>query len=251
MRKPNQEFYYYNSIRNQVLVFMSLFKGMKVVDIEDSDDSISTLPGGVETDIDIVYASKERKYLEQIYDNQSPSSRYDTKVPRFSCSITSIGFDQERVLNTYRKRRIKRDLRQFEDKMPIPYNIGMNLDILAKYEGHIHQITENIVPFLSPYVIVKVKENVDYLQDVPRELRIDFSGDVNRDISLDWLDTEKRIVRGSLDFTIKGWIYKPVVENSGGPILHIPINFFNISDDLDDAVIIDNTEVIGPNWNGI
>jgi hypothetical protein len=246
MRKPNEEFYYYNSIRNQVVVFMSLFKGMKVVDTNDNSE---TIPEVKETKIDIVYAPKERKYIEMLYDSQDPSSRYDTKVPRFSCSISSITYDQTRTLNTYRKRRIRRDSRQFEDKMPIPYNINMNLNILAKYEGHIHQISENIVPFISPYVIVKIKENIDYLQDIPRELRIDFQGDIGREISLDWADTEKRIIKGSLDFVIKGWIYKPVVENTGGPIMHIPINFFNLPDNIDDSIIIDNTEVSGPNWS--
>jgi len=245
MRTPNQEYYYYNSVRNQVIVFMSLFKGMKVID-EDRDEN-NTLDQLVETPIDIIYAPQERKLLEQKYEYTNPESQYDMKVPMFSVSITSIDYDDTRALNFYRKRRIKQNSSQYQDRMPIPYNIGMNLSVIAKYEAHIHQISENIVPFIAPYIIVKIKENINTLTQIPRELRIDFDGSIGREIPIEYLDTDRRTVRGDLNFTIKGWIYKPLTDQPG-PILHIPIRFFKREDFDINTALFAETEVSGPNW---
>jgi hypothetical protein len=247
MRKPNDEYYYYNSVRNQVIVFMSIFKGMKVVDeVRDTDNTIIEMR---ETPIDILYTPQERKKLEEDYEKLSPDSQYDMKVPIFSVSIADISYDDTRALNFYRQRRIKQNSAMYRDRMPIPYNINMTLAIVAKYEAHIHQISENIAPFLAPYVIVKIKENITTLQQIPRELRVDFDGSINRDIPIEYNDTDRRTVRSDLNFTIRGWIYKPLTDYPG-PILHIPIRFFKREDFDINTALFDQTEVVGPNWNG-
>lgn len=244
MRLPNQEYYYYNSIRNQIIVFMSIFRNLKVIDIQDGDESIPTTK---ETIIDINYTPKERMYYEATYEKLMPSSYFDNKTPAFAVAVSSITYDPTRALNFYRTRRIKQNSLQYNDRVPIPYNLSMNLFILSRYEGHIFQIAENIVPFVSPFIIVKVKENISLLKEIPREIRIDFVGDINREVSIEYQDTEKRIIKGQLDFVVKGFIYKPIAQEPG-PILHIPINFYDqpTMDDVKD--LIDHTEVIGPNW---
>ena len=244
MQKPNQEYYYYTSVRNQIIVFMSLFTGMKVIDYPENGSD--TINWGVETNIDIIYAPKERKAIEQTFESLLPDSFHDTKVPIKRVSITNIAYDPTSSLNFFRTRRIKQNSRQFGDRMPIPYDITMTLSILAKYESHIHQISENIVPYFSPYIIVKIKEHKDILQSIPRELRIDFDGTIGRDVPVQYLDVDRRYVKGELNFVIRGWIYKPISEQVG-PILHIPIRFFN-NIDFDLNHLEDYTEVVGPNW---
>lgn len=246
MRTPNDEYFYLNSVRNQVIVFMSIFRGMKVVDeVRDSED---TLTQSKETLIDIIYTPQERKLLEQKYEYLNPLSLNDMKVPMFSVSISSISYDDTRALNYYRTRRIKQNSQMYSDRMPIPYNIGMSLAIVAKYEAHVHQISENIVPFIAPYVIVRIKENIDLLKETPRELRIDFDGDIGRDIPIEWNDSDRRTVKSTLNFNIRGWIYKPIREYPG-PILHIPIRFFKREDFDVNTALFDQTEVVGPNWS--
>lgn len=246
MQKPNAEYFYYNSLRNQIIAFMSIFRNMKVVDTQDENE---TVPITKESMIDLTYAPKEKTYYEAIYQKLNPTSDFDNKVPAFSVAVASIAYDPTRALNFYRTRRIKQNAKQYNDRMPLPYNMTMNLFILAKYEGHIFQIAENIVPYISPFVIIRMKENISILKEVPRELRIDFVGDITRDIPIEWGDTERRFVKGQLDFVIKGFIYKPIAEEPG-PILHIPITFYDnpTMDEVKD--FIDYTEVTGPNWQG-
>jgi hypothetical protein len=250
MQKPNQEYFYYNSIRNSIIVFMSLFRNLKVVDVIDDNN---TVPETKETLIDITYTPKERMYYESIYEKLNPTSYFDTKVPALSVGISTIGYDPTRALNFYRTRRIKQGSKssstQYNDRMPIPYNINVSLFILAKYEGHIFQIAENIIPYIAPFVIVKIKENISTLKEVPRELRIDFSGDIGREIPLEYENQERRIIRSQLDFTIRGFIYKPLTQ-APGPILHIPINFYKNPEMDEIRDFIDSTEVTGPNWAG-
>lgn len=219
---------------------------MKVVDLQDDNETIQ-IPK--ESMIDITYTPKERTYYETLYQKLSPSSEFDHKVPAFSVAVSTISYDPTRALNFYRTRRIKQNAKQFNDRMPLPYNITMNLFVLARYEGHIFQIAENIVPYVSPFLIVKVKENISLLKEIPREIRIDFTGEIGREIPIEWADTEKRIIRGQLDFVLKGFIYKPIIEQPG-PILHIPITFYDnpTMDEVKD--FLDYTEVTGPNWHG-
>lgn len=231
-----------------MLVFMSMFTNMKVVDQDPFRDNHNTLPDTIETPIDITYTPRERLSIEKDYDAQRPASDFDTMVPRFACSISSITYDPTRALNFYRQRRIRSNLQQYQDRMPVPYNIGVNLDVLCKYEVHLHQIVENIVPYFSPYILIRIKENLDLLTDTPREIKIDFSGDAIRDIPIDYADVEKRIIKGQLSFVIRGWIYKPMNERNG-LILNIPISFWNHPVDRD---VLENLlcsfEVSGPNW---
>lgn len=246
MQTPNAEYFYLNSIRNQIIAFMSLFRNMKVVDLQDENETIQVPK---ETMIDLTYTPKERTYYESVYQKLSPGSEFDNKVPAFSVAVSAITYDPTRALSYYRTRRIKQNAKQYNDRMPLPYNITMNLFILARYEGHIFQIAENIIPYVSPFVIIKIKEHVSLLKEVPRELRIDFAGDVTREIPIEFADTEKRVIKGQLDFVIKGFIYKPIIEASG-PILHIPITFYNNPTMNDVKYFIDYTEVTGPNWQG-
>jgi hypothetical protein len=246
MQKPNSEYFYYNSIRNSIIAFLSIFRNLKVVDAQDENETVANVK---ETLVDITYTPKERTYYEALYQKLNPSSEFENKVPAFSVAASTISYDSSRALNFYRTRRIKQNAKQYNDRMPIPYNITMNMFILARYEGHIFQIVENIVPFVSPFVIIRVKENTTYLKETPREIRIDFSGDITRDIPIEYADTDKRHVKGQLDFVIKTFLYKPLTE-APGPILHIPINFYKnpSMDEIND--FIDFTEVIGPNWTG-
>jgi hypothetical protein len=246
MQNPNSEYYYYNSIRNQIIVFMSLFRSLKVIDTQEDGE---TVPSPRETLIDITYTPKERTYYESVYQKLNPASEFDTKVPALSVAVNNITYDPSRSLNFYRMRRIKQNSKQYNDRMPIPYNIGLNLFILAKYEGHIFQIAENIVPYISPYIIVKIKENISLLKEIPREVKIDFTGEVSRDVPIEYADTDRRILKGQLDFTLRGFIYKPIIEQAG-PILHIPINFYQNESMNETTDFIDYTEVIGPNWHG-
>lgn len=246
MRKPNTDYYYYNSIRNSIIAFMSIFRNMKVVDTQDDNE---TVPVAKESFIDLTYAPKERTYYEALYQKLYPSSDFDSKTPAFAVAVSAITYDPSRALNFYRTRRIKQNSSQYNDRMPLPYNITMNLFILSRYEGHIFQIAENIVPFVSPFVIIRVKENISYLKEIPREIRIDFTGDINREVSIEYENNEKRIVRGQLDFVVKSFIYKPLSQDPG-PILHIPINFYNQPTMDEVNALVDQTEVSGPNWQG-
>jgi len=257
MQQPNEEYFYHRAIRSQVIAFMMLFNHMKVVDeINDGETGISLK----ETPIDITYSPKERIAIDQVY--QYSQTYYNTNVPKFTVGINSITYDSSRALNFYRKRRIKQNTQQYSDRMPVPYNIGVSLHMLSKFEGHINQIVENIAPFFSPYIIMRMKENYKELPDIPRELKIDFSGDVQRDIPIQWSDIERRNIRAQMDFTIRGWLYRPL-EEQAGPIYRIPIRLWRSAEDIEcvngessetikmDCYdgLLDSMVVTGPNYN--
>lgn len=257
MQRPNDSYNHYNAIKNQIILFMSLFTKMKVIDIAQGDETDPTLNHYKESMIDIVYTPKERKFYDLDYEHRKPDIQFFMKLPKLSITLENLSYDPERALNFYRRRRIRSNqgaqcsnTTQHRDRMPIPYNLQMSMDIFVNYEDHLFQIIENITPFFSPYIIIRRKETVeDILTDVPRELKVEFDGNVTRNVTAEYGDTDRRVIRATMTFTIRGWIYKQI-ERTPGPIDHISVFFLkNIDMERDHpANFLDLVEVFGPNW---
>lgn len=262
MQRPNTTWNYQEAIKNQVIMFLSLFTNLKVVDIESSDETGAESGGTIseyrESKVDIIYTPFERKAINEMYRNHTPDISFFTKLPKISVSLENITYDAERALNFYRRRRIRTNQGaqcsntvQYRDRMPIPYNLQMNMDIWTNYETHLFQIIENICPFFSPYIVIRKKEtNESILTETPRELKVDFDGSVSRNVTFEYGDVDRRVIKSSMSFTIRGWLYKQL-EQTPGPVDHIKVFFLkNIDLERDlPANFLDMVEVYGPNWN--
>ena len=93
------------------------------------------------------------------------------------------------------------------DNQPTPYDFTFSMQILTESMDDWCQIIENILPYFSPAVYLRVKEFA--FLDIERDLQMSLSN-ISTDFLMEQGEEEKRYVNGNVDFTVKGVLYKPI-----------------------------------------
>lgn len=169
-------------------------------------------------DIEIrTYNDRTKEYKDRIKVNvkYGPKSRIledlkgqpDTiKFPTVALSPGGMGRDAERVKNKLDDILYENEDGTFYNVQAIPWNIKVNMTILAKYYGDIEQIIQNFALFFNPYIVVSQKE-----AQTNNELRIEIFWD-GGDIRLESLDplpnNKEQRITAETSFTIKTWLFR-------------------------------------------
>ena len=143
---------YHEIIKKTIISFGTLFNEIYIKHQEEdgSDSSLMKVP--------IAYGPIQ-KFLARIEQKPDLRKRVAITLPRMSFEITSIQYDASRKIstmqtfNTVRKDGGKEQIKLF---MPVPYNIGIQLNIIAKYNDDMLQIIEQILPFFQPHFTLTV-----------------------------------------------------------------------------------------------
>jgi hypothetical protein len=111
--------------------------------------------------------------------------------------------------------------------MPVPYNIGFELNILAKLNDDALQIIEQILPYFQPSfnLTVDLVKSIGEKRDIPIVLdSINFQDDYEGDFST------RRALIYTLGFTAKTYLFGPVAESSSGLIKKVQIDYATNTD---------------------
>jgi len=209
--------FYHATVRKSVAVFGTLFNNITVIRKDGS--------GGIlnQVKVPLAYGPKQKflARLNEDLDNQSLA----LKMPRMAFEITSLDIDLNQKQNKRNKitnastDTSKRDKIDFQ----VPYNIGMELTIMAKNQDDGLQILEQIIPFFQPDYTVSIKP-IDgwttFTQDVPIVLN---SVTFNDDYEADFIT--RRVLTYTLGFTMKMTFYSS--KGSQGVIKEIDIDYIN------------------------
>ena len=184
--------YYNQTLKKTVAVFGTVFNNLKIV-----------RKGVGETRVPLAYGPKS-KFLARIeQDSSLEDQKLAIKLPRMSFEITSIDRNTSNALN---KSNVKLfDVAGTEDsknvlKQSVPYDIGMQLNIIAKNQDDALQIFEQIVPTFVPEYTVAIKdmEGPGNSVDVPIILNsTSFEDSYEGDF------TTRRTLIYTLDFVVK------------------------------------------------
>ena len=106
--------------------------------------------------------------------------------------------------------------------MPVPYNIGFELNILTKLNDDALQIIEQILPYFQPSfnLTVDLVKSIGEKRDIPIVLdSINFQDDYEGDFST------RRALIYTLGFTAKTYLFGPVAESSEGLIKKVQVDY--------------------------
>jgi len=216
--------FYHATIRKSVAVFGTLFNNISVIRKDGS--------GGIlnQVKVPLAYGPKQ-KFLARMNENLSDSSMA-LKLPRMAFEITSIDVDLNQKQNKRNKitnpgtTSLTRDKIDFQ----VPYNIGMELTVMANNQDDGLQVIEQILPYFQPDYTVSIKP-IDgwtaFKQDVPIVLN---SVAINDDYEADFLT--RRVLTYTLGFTMKMTFYSS--KGSQNVIKEIDIDYT----DLDNRTVI-------------
>ena len=200
--------FYHASIRRFVSAFGSLFNDIRIV-----------RPNGGIMRVPLAYGPKEKflARLDEQVDLDSP--KVAIKLPRMSFEILNIAYDGASKLN--RNNRILVGEKLYYTYAP--YNISLNLSIMAKNQDDALQIIEQIIPYFQPEYTITIKESVSDLlkTDVPITLS---SIDMQEDYEGDFMS--RRAIIYTLSFDAKVRFYGP--ERQTGVIKRVIVKTLDI-----------------------
>ena len=199
--------FYHETIRKIIVSFGTIFNNIQVVKKNSSGNITQSMK------VPLAYGPKQ-KFLTRIREDASLNNATAITLTRIAFEIQTLSYDTTRKLNRVtkiRKKSTKGSGKLETQYMPVPYNVDLQLFVMAKSGDDALQIIEQILPFFQPEYTITVNDNLGMKQkrDVPIVLTgIDYEDNYEGDF------TTRRAIIYTLSFTAKFYLYGPVTSQS-------------------------------------
>ena len=213
-------YFYHQNIKKTIVAFGNLFNSITIKHKADDDNNYSELR------VPLAYGPTQ-KFLARIEQQANLNKPIAITLPRMSFEINSIKYDAAR------KAGISQSFKAIDGNnikkvfMPVPYNIGFELNIMSKLNDDVLQIIEQILPFFQPSfnVTVDMLDTIGEKKDIPIVLDdISFRDDYEGDF------TTRRILLYTLQFTAKTYLFGPISDSTDGLIRKVQVDTYTSLD---------------------
>ena len=208
-------YYYHEIIRKTIIGFGTLFNEIYIKHKDENSNDLSTIR------VPLNYGPTQ-KFLARITEQKDLNRPYQITLPRMSFEHNSISYDPTRkttVTQTFKEvdgvSKVKKIF------MPVPYNIGFELNILSKLNDDALQIVEQILPYFQPSftITIDLVDSIGEKRDIPVVLEsISFQDDYEGDFST------RRSLIYTLQFSVKTYLFGAIAENTDGLIKKVKID---------------------------
>lgn len=208
---------YHEIIRKTIISFGTLFNQVYIKHQEEdgSDASIIKVP--------IAYGPIQ-KFLARLEQKPDLKKRVALTLPRMSFELTSIQYDASRKVSTMQQfKSVKKEGGELiKVYMPVPYNIGIQLNIIAKYNDDMLQIIEQILPFFQPHftLTVDLASSIGEKRDIPMILE-----NIQMNDNYEGSFEERRSLVYTLNFTAKTYLFGPIANSTDGLIKKVQVDY--------------------------
>jgi hypothetical protein len=199
--------FYHESIRKVIIAFGTTFNNIQLVR-KDNDGNIKQ-----SMKVPLAYGPRQ-KWLVRLDENADLSKTVAITLPRIGFEIQNLSYDPTRKLNRVQKfKKVKgtNDDRLDSQYMPVPYNLNIQLYVMAKESDDSLQIIEQILPYFQPDYTLTINDMADMgiKRDVPIVLNsVSYEDNYQGDF-----ETRRALIY-TLDFTAKFYLYGPVTSSS-------------------------------------
>ena len=214
--------FYHESIRKVIVAFGTTFNNIQLVR-KDNDGKITQT-----MKVPLAYGPRQ-KWLVRLNEDADLSKAVAVTLPRIGFEIQNLSYDPARKLNRVQKfKKVKgaNSNRLDTQYMPVPYNLSIQLYVMAKQSDDALQIVEQILPFFQPDYTLTINDMADMgiKRDVPIILNsISYEDNYQGDF-----ETRRALIY-NLDFTAKFYLYGPVT--SAGVIKTVQVDqYANLPD---------------------
>ena len=213
-------YFYHQIIRKTVIAFGTLFNDIHV----QHDDSA----GNVISDIKVPIAYGPRqKFLARITQQAELNKATQITLPRMSFEINNISYDASRkagITQTFKAADTEDGGKMKKVFMPVPYNLGFELNILVKQQDDGLQILEQILPFFQPGFTLSIDlvKSIGEKRDIPMILNsISQQDDYEGDFST------RRALIYTLSFTAKTFMFGHIAKTPEGLIRKVQLDYYS------------------------
>ena len=198
--------FYHETIRKIIVSFGTIFNEINLVR-KDSSGSITQ-----SMKVPLAYGPKE-KFLARLRQDADLSKTVAITLPRLGFEIKNLSYDPTRKLNRVQKFKKAKGAKASQldtQYMPVPYNLELELYIMAKQSDDALQIVEQILPYFQPDYTLTINDMTDMgiKRDVPVVL-----GGISYEDNYEGDFTARRALIYTLSFTTKFYLYGPVTSS--------------------------------------
>ena len=210
-------YFYHEITRKTVIAFGTLFNDIYVRHEDGAGNDIS------EMKVPVAYGPRQ-KFLARIQQQPELNKATQITLPRMSFEISSIQYDPTRKSGITQTFKVKEGEQMKKVFMPVPYNLGFELNILTKLQDDGLQILEQILPFFQPGFTLSVDlvKSIGEKRDIPMVLQSitqqdDYEGDF----------ATRRALIYTLQFTAKTFMFGPIADTPEGLIRKVQLDYYS------------------------
>ena len=209
-------YFYHEIIRKTVISFGTLFNDVHIRHQDASGKDIS------EMKVPVSYGPRQ-KFLARIQQQPDLNKATQISLPRMSFEVNNITYDPSRKTGVTQTFKVKDGKQVKKVFMPVPYNLGFELNILTKLQDDSLQILEQVLPFFQPgfTLTIDLVNSIGEKRDVPMVLdSINFSDDYEGNF-----ETRRALIY-TLNFTAKTFMFGPVADSTDGLIRKVQLDYY-------------------------
>ena len=210
-------YFYHEIIRKTIISFGTLFNNIVIKHDDNDGNAVNQVKVGLS------YGPMQ-KFLAKLQQQEELKKSVAITLPRMSFEMTDISYDSSRksgITQTF-KAMDGNNIKQVF--MPVPYNLGFELNIFCKLNDDALQIIEQILPFFQPSFnfTVDLVDSIGEKRDVPVVLdNISFQDDYEGDFST------RRALIYTLRFTAKTYLFGPIADSTDGLIKKVTVDTYS------------------------
>ena len=213
-------YYYHEILRKTVISFGTVFNDIRVRHTNPDGSPFS------ETRVPLSYGPVQ-KFLARLDQQAELNKATQITLPRMSFETTNIVYDPTRKAGITQTFKASDGTNLRKVYMPVPYNVGFELNILTKLNDDALQIVEQILPYFQPSfnLTVDLVKVIGEKRDIPVVLdNISFQDDYEGDY-----ETRRALIY-TLNFTAKTYLFGPVADTSEGLIKKVQVDYYSTVD---------------------
>ncbi len=213
-------YYYHEIIRKTVIAFGTLFNEVYVRHTGNTGENIS------EVKVPVSYGPRQ-KFLARIQQQPDLNKATTLSLPRMSFEMNNIQYDSTRKSGVTQTFKASDGTNMKKVFLPVPYNIGFELNIMVKLNDDALQIIEQILPFFQPAfnLTVDLVSSIGEKRDIPMVLdNISFDDQYEGDFAT------RRALIYTLNFTAKTYLFGPIAESTEGLIKKVQVDHYMSTD---------------------
>lgn len=209
-------YFYHEIIRRTVVSFGTLFNNINIQHKNSSDLTIS------EIKVPLAYGPIQ-KFLARIEQQPELNKPIAMTLPRMSFEMVSIQYDSSRKSTITQSFKTLDGNKLKKVYLPVPYNIGFQLNLMTKLQDDALQVVEQILPFFQPAfnLTVDLVDSIGEKRDIPIILdSVSFTDDYEGDFST------RRVLIYTFNFTAKTYLFGPIADNTEGLIRKVQVDYY-------------------------
>ena len=209
-------YFYHEILRKTVIGFGTLFNNINIRHKDASGTNVSVLK------VPLAYGPMQ-KFLARIQQQPDLEREVAITLPRLSFEMQGLQYDPTRKTGIAQTFLTKNGSNAKKVYMPVPYNVGFELSVMAKLSDDALQILEQILPYFQPSfnITVNLISSIGEKKDIPIVLE-----SINYSDQYEGGFDSRRVIVYTLSFTAKTYLFGPVADNPEGLIKKVDVDYY-------------------------